>query len=58
MIKCGAFYGNQFISGSVDNILRMSKSYTSGLISIGFLFKIILIGLVVFHIYNKKNNIF
>ena len=58
MIKCGAFYGNQFISGSVDNILRMSKSYTSGLISIGFLFKIILIGLVVFHIYNKANNIF
>ena len=57
MIKCGAFYNNQFISGSVDNIVRVSKTYTKGLFGFMTLIKLLVIGVIIFHIYNKKAQI-
>lgn len=50
MIKCGMFYGKNFITGSTDNYLRVTSYKKKGCLSLFGLIKFIIFLLIVFRI--------
>jgi hypothetical protein len=56
MIKCGGFYRGKFVSGSVDNFIRLNNAYEGSCCSfstIVFLILICLFGYRVYDVYMK-----
>lgn len=55
-ITSGQFYDKYFITGSVDNLVRMTKVRGVLFGFVGLLFKLFIIGLIAYYIYLKKYN--